>query len=365
MRPSDTKITPFQLAMLLIPGIGSTAILGLPSITYTGAKQDAWMAPLAAAPLAALVIWIAGRLACRFPEETFIEYAPKVIGAIPGKIAGILLLWYFFHLDAAIAREFSDFLIATSLPRTPQAVIIVPGALAAGLAVRYGPEILGRLGELFTPLAVIMVSTVVLLAMPEMDFSMVKPVLENGVGPVATAAFMTQAFLGQFVLLVVLLPSLTKPKLGIRSSYWALVAIVVLLAVMSVTSIASFGPITGHFTWPVFEMARVASIGAVLSRIDPIVIAFWIGGSNLKLAVHLYATTVCFAQVFGLSDYRSLAFPMSVLVAAYSVGHVANLVEHGHMLTYFWAPYTQVFQLIIPALVLGVAALRGMGVSRP
>src|SRR5690606_40507331 len=80
MHPSKLRITPLQLAMLLIPGIASTAILGLPAVTVTFARQDAWLAPLAAAPAAALVIWIAGRLAQRFPGETFIEYAPRVLG---------------------------------------------------------------------------------------------------------------------------------------------------------------------------------------------------------------------------------------------------------------------------------------------
>jgi len=52
--------------------------------------------------------------------------------------------------------------------------------------------------------------------------------------------------------------------------------------------------------------------------------------------------------------------PMSALVAVYAVGHLENTVEHNQMLSYFWPPYTQLFQLVLPTLVLAVAALRGM-----
>ena len=361
MHPSEARITPFQLAMLLIPGIASTAVLGLPATTFGFAQQDAWLAPVIAAPAAVLAIWIAGRLARRFPGETFVEYAPKVLGTVPGKIAAALLWWYFFHLDAIVTREFGDFLIATSLARTPQGLIVGTGAIVAALAVRYGPEILGRLGELFTPIAAFAFVAVILMAVPNMEFAHMLPVFENGFRPVLSAAFVAQAFLGQFVLLTILLPSVSNLNHGLRASYTALTAIVLVVTVVSVASIAAFGPITGHLTWPFFKVARIASIGPVLSRIDPVVIGLWIGGTNLKMALHLYAATVCFAQLFELSDYRPIVLPMAALVAAYSTGHVLNSVEHGHMLSFFWPPYTQVFQLLIPAIVLAVAALRGLG----
>src|SRR5690606_19604829 len=157
MHPTRIRMNAWQLAMLLIPGIGSTAVLGLPSTTAAVARQDAWMAPLAALPLSVLTIWLCGRLAARFPEQTFAEYAPRVLGWLPGKLCGLLLFWYFFHLDAAITREFADFLVATAHPRTPAVLVAGLGGLAAAVAVRHGPEILARLGELFTPVAFLLV----------------------------------------------------------------------------------------------------------------------------------------------------------------------------------------------------------------
>lgn len=352
-------MTPVQLVFLLVPGIGATAILGLPSVTATFANQDAWMAPLAALPASALVIWVCGRLAARFPGETFAEYAPKVLGRLPGKLCGLLLFWYFFHLSAAILREFADFLVATAHPRTPITLAIGLAAFAVAVAVRHGPEVLARLGELFTPLATILVFVIIGLAYSSVDLHLLQPVLENGWRPVMVSGFVTQAFMGQFVLLLVLLPSVQGMGDGVKASYIVLGIVAAALALVSAVSISVFGPLTANFIWPFFKVSRVGSFGAVLARVDPLVTGFWVAGSCLKLAVHLYAAVITFAHTLGVRDWRPLVLPMSALVAAYAVGHLESIVEHGYMLSYFWAPYAQVFQLLLPALVLLVAALRG------
>lgn len=346
--------------MLLIPGIGATALLGLPSATATFARQDAWLAPLAALPPAILVIWVCGRLAARFPEETFAEYAPKVLGRLPGKLCGLLLFWYFFHVDSVISREFADFLIATAHPRTPMPLAVGVAMFAAAVAVRHGPEILARLGELFAIPSVLLVLLIIGLAYDNIDPFLLQPVLENGWGPVLASGFITQTFTGQFVLLLVFLPAVKGLQAGVRASYGALATIVVTLVVVSAVTISVFGPLTASFHWPFFKVSRIGSFGIVLARVDPLVTGFWVAGSCFKLAVHLYATVITFAHVFGLRDWRPLVLPMAALVSAYGVGHLDSFVEHAYMLSYFWPPYTQLFQLVLPSLVLLIAAVRGV-----
>lgn len=363
MHPKETKITPLQLAILLIPGIGSTAVLGLPAMTAFFARQDAWLAPLLALPGSCLVIWLCGRLAVRFPEQTFAEYAPKALGTVPGKLCGLLLFWYFFQIVSVVSREFADFLVATAHPRTPLVLVVGLGGFAAAVAARHGPTILARLGELFTPLAIVLVLIIIGMASSSMDTNLLKPALENGWRPVLTSAFVAQTFFGQMVLLAVLLPSVARADRGVTAGYAAAAFIAAGLTAVTVVTISVFGPLTDRFIWPFYKVARIASFGEVLVRIDPLVVAFWVPGTCLKLALHLYAAVLTFARTLGLKHWQPLVFPMSALASAYAVGYLDSLVEHLHMLAYFWPPYLQLFQVVLPALVLFVAALRRVGVN--
>lgn len=361
MHPREAKLSPFQLVMLLVPGIAATALLGLPGTNAIYAQQDAWMAPLVALPASILVIWICGRLAARFPDETFAEYAPKVLGTVPGKLCGFLLFWYFFHIAAAVSREFADFLIATAHPRTPIAFVVGMAGLATAIAIRHGPEVLARFSELFTPAALSLIVLIIVMAYSSTDLNQLRPVLENGWRPVLASGFITQASMGQMVLLLVLLPSASRVDQGIKAGYAALAVIAAILVAGSLSSISVFGPITDNLTWPFFKVARVGSVGKVLTRIDPLVVGFWVGACCIKLAAHLYAAVITFAQVFGLSDWRPLIVPMSALVSAYAAGYLDSFTEHQYMLAYFWPPYTLLFHIVLPVLVLIVASVRRIG----
>lgn len=361
MHPREAKITPYQLALLLIPGISSTAIIILPASMATFAQQDAWLGPLVALPINGLIVWIAGRLARRFPGETFIEYAPRVLGRVPGKIAGLLVFLYFFQISATIGREFSDFLVTTTMSRTPLPLVLGLAAFVTAMGVRYGPEALGRVSELFVPLSVLLIIVIIAMSYSHLDFTLLQPVGEYGFRPLLDAAFICQSFLGQLVMLLFLLPSVESTGDGVRAGYVALGVTVLTFSLVTATSIAALGPITPQFNWPFLKVARMASIGPVLTRIDPLMVGFWIGSTCMKLALHLYVAVISLTQLLGLSDFRRIVFPVAALVAVYGVGYVRNMAEQEYMLAYFWPPFTLIFQLGIPALVLIVAVLRGSG----
>lgn len=361
MDPRDGKMTPWQLAMLLVTGVASTSILFLPGNAATFALRDGWLAPIAALPVGALVVWIAAGLARRFPNDTIVEYAPKLVGTFAGKIVGALLVWYFFHLSALVTREFGDFLLATTLPKAPMSVILAMTMLSSALAVRNGPESLGRIGELFTPFALLLILSVISLASARMSFSALLPFMEFGPLPVLRAGALTQGFLGEIVVLTVLFPSVNSLKGGIRASYWTLLGIVGLLTLAGVATIAVFGDLTSRFTFPFFALARVTSVGPILARIDPIVIGFWIGGVALKATLFLYAAVVGLTQLVGLADYRPLALPMAALVGVFAMAQMPNVVDFGNLISFIWPVYSPIFEWIIPGLLLIVAVLRGRG----
>lgn len=361
MQPNQTQITPWQLAMLMIINITSTALLLLPGSVATFALRDAWLAPIVAAPVGALVVWIAASLSKRFPGETLAQYAPKIIGNVPGKLVGLLFAWYFFHLASLLAREFSDFLVATTLPKTPVSVMLALTLLASALAVRLGPELLGRLSELFTPFALVVAALILVITFQKVNFDLLLPFMEFGPLPMIRAGFITQGFIGEMVALTVLFASVTSLGKGVRASYMALVVITLVLSATSVVTIGTFGDLTDRFTYPFFAVARIARIGPILARIDPLVIGLWIGGVALKLTVFFYASVITLAQVLGLKEYRPLCLPMAGLIGTYSVAQMVSSADFVTLVAYVWPVYAPIFNWVLPAILLIVATARKLG----
>lgn len=70
--------------------VGATAVVSLPSIAATYAKQDAWLTEIIATILGIIVILLVTELGRRFPGKTIIEYLQTILGIWIGKAVGFL-----------------------------------------------------------------------------------------------------------------------------------------------------------------------------------------------------------------------------------------------------------------------------------
>ncbi len=174
----QAKITPFQLAMLLIPGIGSTAILGLageprpPSPGRTRGWRPSRLSRFGSGHL------VGGRLAQGFRTRPS-SSTPHSAGQVPGKcrrLPPLLVLFPPRCCDLPGICRFSRRSRAST--HTDGAAVLLAG-FAAAVAVRHGPEILARLGELFTPGAV-SARSLPATALLQHGPPLLKPVLDMG-----------------------------------------------------------------------------------------------------------------------------------------------------------------------------------------
>jgi len=79
----------------------------------------------------------------------------------------------------------------------------------------------------------------------------------------------------------------------------------------------------------------------------------WILGVLVKVALFYYVFTLGSAQWLNLKDYKPLVLPAGVILVAMSVLMFANLQElSGFMKPYIATPYTLIFILVIPVILL-------------
>lgn len=73
-------ITPWQSTSLVASTVVGVGVLTLPRVTSAEAHEAAWMVTILGGMLALLSIWLCTKLGLRFPSQTFVRFAPELLG---------------------------------------------------------------------------------------------------------------------------------------------------------------------------------------------------------------------------------------------------------------------------------------------
>jgi spore germination protein KB len=346
------------MAIMMYPTIMATAILLVPAITGKFAKQDMWLSPIWASFAGFLSVYIAQQLNRRYPKQTVIQYSEKIIGWIPGKVIGLVFLFFYLHINGIVLREYGEFVVGNFLPETPMIVVIGSMTLVCAFVVRGGLEAMARSAQVFIPVFVILFLFIVILLIPDLEPKNMFPVMEKGIMPSVMGSVVPSSWFSEFFLISFLLPFLSKREKGLKWGIISVLAVMLTLVMTNLFSLFLFGKITATFTFPVMSAARYISVADFLEHLESIVMAIWVAGTFVKISVFYYVLVLGTAQWLSLSDYRPLVFPIGFLLVVFSIWSSMNLQELAHFLGTSSPFYLISIQILVPALLLLVAIIR-------
>jgi spore germination protein KB len=364
--PEKGKISPRQAGELMFITILATIILFVPAITADAAGRDAWIATMAGSMFGFVTLAIIFRLSLKYPGRTIFQYCEDILGRCLGKAAALAYVWIFLHMAAIVVREYGDFLTTSFLPETPLSVFNFSLVFLAALAVLYGLEVIARANEFIILLVVVSLLTILTLSVVNWRLDTFRPVLAEGIMPVARGALIPAAWHGEIVTLAVIIPYLTRPRQAFWSGAAALTGSAILLTAGVIGVIAVFGPeFTAAMRFPIHLFVRTINIGQILTRFEPVVLVTWIAGVFIKTAVFYYAAVLGLAQVFNLSEYRPLVLSLGVVIATFSITLFEDVTELSFFLAEIWPLYgISVYFFGLPLLLLAVALARGFIAGR-
>ncbi|MBU8906637.1 GerAB/ArcD/ProY family transporter [Desertibacillus haloalkaliphilus] len=352
------KISSFQMAVMMYPTIIATAILVIPAISAEAAGRDLWLSPFWALGTGFVTIAIAIKLHSYFPKETVIEYCPKIIGKVPGKIIGLLFLLFYLHINGVIIREYTDFVIGIFLMETPMIVVIASMVFVSALAVRAGLEVLARTAEMFVPIVLFIIFVIIVLLLSEIDFDNIFPIFEEGITPSFLGALMPSSWYSEFFLISFLLPYVANPNKALRWSVMSLLLISFSLMVTNLVVMLLFGLITEDLSYPLMSAARYISIADFFENVEAVVMALWVAGAYVKIAVFYYALVIGTAQWLDLSNYRPVVFPIGMLLVIFGVWVTPTFTEMRELLGATSPVYLPFVQTLIPLFLLVVVIVK-------
>ncbi|TYR81352.1 GerAB/ArcD/ProY family transporter [Priestia megaterium] len=357
---SNTKISEKQFIVLVILYIIGSAILVIPSILVSLAKQDAWITSLLTVGIALAIMPLYIALARRFPDKTLIEYTDDILGKWLGKGISLLFLTFPIVAGSLTLYNIGDFIHTQIMPETPILAIYLLVAGVSIIGVRLGIEVLARSGEILFPWVFFLFIMLVLLLNPEIKPENFQPVLGEGMKPVLKAIihFLSFPFLDMVVFLMIF-PHVKWNGTSGKPLYIATLLGGIFLTVIIALSIAVLGTDeTSTRMFPTYLLAKNISVNDIITRIEVIVAIIWFISTFFKLSILFYVLNVGMAQLLNLKTYRYLTLPSGMLFLFFArvfVPNTAYLAEYTQKTSPF---YTAIIGLLLPLVLLTVAMLK-------
>ncbi|MCC3374413.1 endospore germination permease [Cohnella sp. REN36] len=287
--------------------VGMTILLTInPAIKIAG--QDAWISTLVAGLVGVLVAAVSSRVSLLHPRRTFVDYARSLLGKWPGGIVVFLYLAFWISVLSIILRQYADLIASTILPETPIVVPIAGMLLVAVYVNAAGLEAIARCSELMGPFVLLGILIPVLLVAKDVRLANLLPVyLDSGWTTVLKGALPPATFLGDCVMLVMLLAFVARPKTGFRPALLGVAVAGLLTSATTFVILAVRGPnASARETYSYFNLVRYVSYFDFVQNLDAFVIALWITGVFVKVSLYFFVATYGAAQWIGYADWRRM-----------------------------------------------------------
>lgn len=356
----EGRISALQLMFYQITAALATLILFTPALATSRARYDIWLSGILTCLFGFLIAVIAAKLALRFPQQTVIQYSPRLLGNFLGKAVGFIYIFFFLFVSYINQRQFGELMTTGYFPNTPLIVFIGILTLLACYLVYQGLEVICRVITLWS---VFSVSFFLILALVAKDIEIARfqPFLEQGIGPVVAGMISPAALIGEVSIILMVLPFVSDKRRAVISSMAAVFVLFVFWEIVVVATVGAMGAETvSRLIFPFFTLYRRVELATlpVLERQDAVLMVLWVGGLLWKLGIFLHVGVLGLGQLFGLKSHRPLIFPMGALAAALSVQGwegVPDLINSLRAHTRFiYFP-----EFVIPGLLLVIAVLRG------
>ncbi|MGG1555885.1 GerAB/ArcD/ProY family transporter [Paenibacillus ferrarius] len=350
----------YQLAvMMILFEIGSTPIFALGS----SAKQDAWLAMLAAAIVGFILLNMFLFIQNKAPNEDLIGLLRLCFGKWAGTGIGILFALYFAYESMRNVRDFGEIANLTLLKVTPKSVTMSVIVLLAIYAISMGIRTLFHITEALLPIVMIsyMLLTFLIFLAKLVQPGNLLPVLEHGIAPVLKAAFpdIISFPFGQtviFFMLWHLIPDKQKMK---RFSLISYTIVALFLVSMNMLNIMVLGvTINSLSILPFLQAVQLIEVGNILERLDVMVTLLLFLGLFVKMMTFCCGSVYAFAHLFPRIPRGVWLILVSTVIYATSFTEPNYTVHAWIGLVVVVKKVFPIFQIVIPVIMFFILLFR-------
>jgi len=355
-------LTPLYAKCIIIMFIlGSTVVVGVSSV----ARQDAWMSVIISMAYAIPVVLIYGRLMRLYPGQGFYEIIEAIAGKVFGTILIVLFTWYAFHLGSLVLRNFTEFINVSMLHETPRAAMMVLIMVTAAYLTKSGLLTMGRFSMFTLFVYIFTVIFTVLTSINQMEGYYMLPVLETNAVTLFDDGFSIFSFpFAETVLFLTAASAVRKEDSPYKIYLWSILFAGVILICIVLRNVLILGPaMLSASYFPSFVAARIINLGEFFARIEGLISTNFMMSGIIKISVCLFAATTGIAKLAGITNFKRLILPVSMLMMAFCEIVYTNIME-----MFAWIKiyrfYAIPFQIILPMLLWILAEIKAKKSAR-
>lgn len=357
VEPPKISATQFTIIVILFT-IGSS-ILIIPSGLAAASEQDAWIAGIVGLAGGLLVILLFNALAKQNPSLTLLESCEVTLGKGLGKALSLVFISFFFILASTVVWDLVNFLTTHILVESPVEVISILFISLVIFATRLGLETIVRCGEIFFPWVIGLFFLWMLFSLPDVKFTNLLPIMEDGVRPIWNGATLSMSIpYLQLIVFLMISPTIRSKKTGKSLFLGTLLGGLILITITFACILVLGVNETIIQSHPSYVLGKKISFGNFVQRIEVIVAIIWMLTIFFKLVVLFYASTMGFAQVLGVKDYRILTFPLGIILLVLSLFVFPNDTYANEFASTSWIPYSFTICIILPLLLILIAKVK-------
>jgi len=350
---SERLLTARQATLWVVLHQLGSALLFLPSILATVAKQDAWISILFAIGIQLMIFPIYRSIFRKLNGNSFEHYIVALFGNFLGKIILFgFIVCYPFLIMILVIRDLGDFTTTSVVSETPPNAIYLIALSAVVYAVRCGTVVIGRTAEILFFLVLFLFLFGYVSLIPNVSMDRLLPVFENGWKPSFHASLTLLAFpYVESVLYLFFAANLKHPEKWKKAVLASFLFSGCLFFVLTFISIGVLGPgVISHSTYPSYFVVRTISFAGFYERFEVVIGVLWFVTIFFRMALLLHVSSQGLSVVFGLRNPKPLLIPLALISLTMASVVWPNSVYFITSLRY-WTYYSYAFGILFPVLI--------------
>ncbi|SFS57935.1 GerAB/ArcD/ProY family transporter [Paenibacillus sp. BC26] len=284
MKEKSLGFWPVFMMLTLSVGLSSHVILLPTVLEYCG--RDAWMCGIIA--FIVLVPWatvfITGTMR-RTKQINIRQWLRTRLSPFGAWILITPVILFLLHTSFQSFIQTTSWTSSTYLPETPQLVVMICFMTLIGFAVWNGLRAIAYMSCLLLPGVVFLGDFVMSANMPNKNYALLLPMMENGwFVPLQGAVYAASCLMELFMLLFI-----QHFFSGVMKNWQLLLQLCFIMLLMlgpAIGAITEFGPVEADkLLYPAFTQWRLVSIGKYVEHVDFFAIYQWISGAFIRISL--------------------------------------------------------------------------------